>query len=76
MGQNQLLRTLGGTIKIESMNIFLKVIFYLNTFLDYPVYKAPEVCEKHPEWWLQREFKYAQVWVNLETKNAIINWKE
>jgi len=58
------------------MNIFLKVIFFWNTFLDYPVYKASEVNEKHPEWWLQREFKYAPVWVNLETKNAIINWKE
>lgn len=31
----------------------MKVIFYWNTFLDYPFYKASKVYENHPEWWLR-----------------------
>ena len=40
--------------QLKKLNPNMKVIFYWNTFLDYPMYKAHEVYEKHPEWWLKK----------------------
>ena len=31
----------------------MKVIFYWNTFLDYPEFQAHEEYQQHPEWWLK-----------------------
>jgi hypothetical protein len=39
--------------QLKKLNPAMKVIFYWNTFLDYPMYEAHEVYEKHPEWWLK-----------------------
>lgn len=33
----------------------MKVIFYWNTFLDYPMFRAHQEYQKHPEWWLKTE---------------------
>jgi hypothetical protein len=38
---------------LKAVNPDVKVIFYWNTFLDYPLYDAHEVYEQHPEWWLR-----------------------
>ncbi len=40
-------------IQLKKYNPNIKVIFYWNTFLDYPLYRAHEVYEQHPEWWLK-----------------------
>lgn len=40
-------------IKLKTLNPKMKVIFYWNTFLDYPLYEAHEVYDSHPEWWLK-----------------------
>lgn len=39
--------------QLKKYNPNMKVIFYWNTFLDYPMYKAHKVYEQHPEWWLR-----------------------
>jgi hypothetical protein len=39
--------------KLKKLNPDMKVIFYWNAFLDYPMYKAHKVYESHPEWWLK-----------------------
>lgn len=40
--------------QLKKYNPDLKVIFYWNTFLDYPMFKAHEEYQKHPEWWLRK----------------------
>jgi hypothetical protein len=39
--------------QLKKLNPNMKVIFYWNTFLDYSMYEAHAVYEKHPEWWLK-----------------------
>jgi hypothetical protein len=39
--------------KLKKLNPNIKVIFYWNAFLDYSMYKAHNVYESHPEWWLK-----------------------
>ncbi|GAA3651531.1 putative glycoside hydrolase [Flavivirga jejuensis] len=39
--------------KLKKLNPNIKVIFYWNAFLDYPMYEAHNVYENHPEWWLK-----------------------
>ena len=41
------------TVRLKAANPDLKVIYYWNTFLDYPMYDAHLVYEKRPEWWLK-----------------------
>lgn len=38
---------------LKTLNPNMKVIFYWNAFLDYPLYDAHDVYESHPEWWLK-----------------------
>jgi hypothetical protein len=40
-------------VRLKRINPKIKVIYYWNTFLDYPMYQAHEVYEQHPEWWLR-----------------------
>jgi len=40
--------------QLKEYNPNLKVIFYWNTFLDYPMFQAHEEYQKHPEWWLRK----------------------
>ena len=39
--------------QLKRLNPEMKVIFYWNTFLDYSMFKAHEVYQRHPEWWLK-----------------------
>ena len=39
--------------KLKKFNPNMNVIFYWNAFLDYSMYKAHDVYESHPEWWLK-----------------------
>jgi len=39
--------------RLKAANSKMKVIYYWNTFLDYPMYEAHRVYERHPEWWLR-----------------------
>jgi hypothetical protein len=39
--------------QLKKFNPDMKVIFYWNTFLDYPMFQAHEVYQNHPEWWLK-----------------------
>ena len=39
--------------QLKKYNPDIKVIFYWNTFLDYTMFKAHEVYQQHPEWWLK-----------------------
>jgi hypothetical protein len=39
--------------RLKAVNPGLKVIYYWNTFLDYPMFEAHRVYEQHPEWWLK-----------------------
>ena len=39
--------------QLKKYNPKMKVIFYWNTFLDYPMFNAHKVYEQHPEWWLK-----------------------
>ncbi|MBL7188024.1 MAG: dienelactone hydrolase family protein [Phycisphaerae bacterium] len=41
--------------QLKKYNPNLKVIFYWNTFLDYPMFQAHEVYQKRPEWWLKTQ---------------------
>ncbi|KJD35985.1 hypothetical protein PW52_05005 [Tamlana sedimentorum] len=41
--------------KLKAINPNMKVIFYWNTFLDYSMYEAHNVYNKHPEWWLRKK---------------------
>ncbi|MDX2431817.1 MAG: putative glycoside hydrolase [Bacteroides sp.] len=40
--------------RLKELNPDLKVVYYWNTFLDYPMYDAHEVYEEHPQWWLRK----------------------
>lgn len=40
--------------QLKKLNPDMKVIFYWNTFLDYPMFRAHDHYQKHPEWWLKR----------------------
>ena len=40
--------------RLKKINPDVKVIYYWNTFLDYPMYDAHEVYASHPEWWLRK----------------------
>lgn len=42
------------TQKLKKLNPKMKVIFYWNTFLDYPMFAAHKEYAQHPEWWLRR----------------------
>lgn len=39
--------------RLKKLNPDMKVIFYWNTFLDYPMFRAHQKYESHPEWWLR-----------------------
>lgn len=39
--------------QLKKYNPNMKVIFYWNTFLDYPMFRAHEDYQQHPEWWLK-----------------------
>lgn len=41
--------------KLKKLNPEMKVIFYWNSFLDYNMYKAHEVYQNHPQWWLIKQ---------------------
>ncbi len=41
------------TVRLKAANPNLKVIYYWNTFLDYPMFEAHQVYEQRPEWWLK-----------------------
>lgn len=41
--------------KLKKLNPGMKVIFYWNSFLDYNMYKAHEVYQRHPQWWLRKQ---------------------
>lgn len=41
--------------RLKKLNSNIKVIFYWNSFLDYPMYDAHKVYESHPEWWLKTQ---------------------
>jgi hypothetical protein len=41
--------------KLKKLNPDMKVIFYWNSFLDYNSYRAHEIYQKHPEWWLTQK---------------------
>ncbi len=41
--------------KLKKLNPGMKVIFYWNSFLDYNMYKAHEVYQNHPQWWLRKQ---------------------
>lgn len=52
--------------KLKSFNPDIKVIFYWNAFLDYPMYKAHETYQANPDWWLRKQDK------SLDLKNEKI----
>jgi len=39
--------------RLKRVNPKIKVIYYWNTFLDYPMYDAHRVYASHPQWWLR-----------------------
>lgn len=39
--------------QLKKYNPNMKVIFYWNTFLDYPLFEAHQTYQEHPEWWLK-----------------------
>ena len=39
--------------RLKKANPRMKVIYYWNTFLDYPMYKAHDVYQNNPQWWLR-----------------------
>jgi len=39
--------------KLKRLNPEIKLIFYWNSFLDYPLYDAHNEYMSHPEWWLK-----------------------
>lgn len=39
--------------QLKAFNPKMKVIFYWNAFLDYPMYNAHQVYARHPDWWLK-----------------------
>lgn len=39
--------------QLKKYNPNMKVVFYWNTLLDYPMFQAHEVYQEHPEWWLR-----------------------
>lgn len=39
--------------RLKALNPDIKVLFYWNTFLDYPRYDAHQIYQSHPEWWLR-----------------------
>jgi cephalosporin-C deacetylase-like acetyl esterase len=39
--------------QLKKINPDLKVIFYWNTFLDYPMFRAHQNYQRHPDWWLK-----------------------
>lgn len=39
--------------QLKQLNPKMKVIFYWNTFLDYPMYAAHREYQTHPKWWLK-----------------------
>ena len=41
--------------QLKKLNPNIKVIFYWNTFLDYPMFAAHDEYEKHPQWWLRKK---------------------
>ncbi|MCB1120845.1 MAG: hypothetical protein KJT03_04810 [Verrucomicrobiae bacterium] len=41
------------TLRLKKVNPELRVLYYWNTFLDYPLYDAHDVYDRHPEWWLR-----------------------
>ncbi|MCH6255596.1 putative glycoside hydrolase family 15 protein [Puniceicoccaceae bacterium K14] len=41
--------------QLKKLNPKMKVIFYWNTFLDYPMYESHDEYAKHSEWWLRTE---------------------
>ena len=38
--------------RIKAINPDIHLLYYWNTFLDYPFTLAHDVYESHPEWWL------------------------
>ena len=40
--------------QLKKLNPEMKVIFYWNTFLDYPMFQAHQEYQQHPEWWLKK----------------------
>ncbi|CDF79633.1 conserved hypothetical protein containing glycos ide hydrolase superfamily domain [Formosa agariphila KMM 3901] len=40
---------------LKEINPDMKVIFYWNAFLDYGMYKAHEVYQENPNWWLRKQ---------------------
>ena len=40
--------------RLKKANPDLKMLYYWNTFLDYPMYEAHDVYAQHPEWWLRK----------------------
>lgn len=41
--------------KLKKLNPNMKVVFYWNSFLDYNMYKAHEVYNENPAWWLKKQ---------------------
>jgi alpha-L-fucosidase len=41
--------------QLKKLNPNMKVIFYWNTFLDYPEFEAHRAYQQHPEWWLKKK---------------------
>jgi hypothetical protein len=39
--------------RLKQFNPNMKVIFYWNAFLDYPMFRAHQEYQRHPEWWLR-----------------------
>ncbi|TWU44377.1 Alpha-L-fucosidase [Novipirellula aureliae] len=39
--------------QLKALNPDMKVIFYWNAFLDYPMFQAHQEYQQHPEWWLK-----------------------
>lgn len=40
--------------QLKKINPDMKVIFYWNTFLDYPMFQAHQEYQQHPQWWLKK----------------------
>ncbi len=40
--------------RLKAANPDIKILFYWNTFLDYPFTAAHEVYQQHPDWWLRK----------------------
>ncbi len=41
------------SLRLKAINPDLKLIYYWNTFLDYPMFDAHQVYEQQPQWWLK-----------------------